>query len=238
MRIRHFHSGVIFLLLSCLCALGLFVGIGNSNAVTAQANGPILISEKLSTRAIAFDSATYKREPFSGFAPISFGPDNRTRIVLFATNLKLQAGEGTDTVSADAEDGSHRLYTLTVEYVGPVPDQPWATSVVVCLNNQMGDLGDVLVRIRYHNVSSNRVRVGIGYVGDGPPDDGGAVPTPGSALPLPLPGPKTTAGTLAPDEVRTIIAQAVAAAAAVNRNVTGDGFDREAHVVGVFRMTG
>src|SRR5437879_6568858 len=238
MRIRHFHSGVSFLLLSCLCGLGVFAGAGGSKRVKAQANGPILISEKLSTRAIAFDSTTHKHEPFSAFAPISFGPDNLTRIMLFATNLKLQAGEGTDVVSADAEDGSHRLYTLTVEYVGPVPDQPWATSVVVCLNNQMGDLGDVLVRIKYHGVSSNRVRVGIGHVGDGPADDQDAVPTPGSALPQPSPGPKATAGTLAPDEVRTIIAQAVSAAAALNRNVAVAVVDREVNVLGVFRMTG
>src|SRR5437660_2091442 len=238
MRIRHFHSGVIFLLLSCLCALGLFVGIGNSNAVTAQANGPILISEELSTRAIVFDSATHQHEPFSAFAPISFGPDKLTRIMLFATNLKLQANEGTDVVSADAEDGSHRLYALTVEYVGPVPDQPWATSIVVCLNNQMGNLGDVLLQIKYRGVSSNRVRVGIGHVGDGPPDDASAVPTPGLALPQPSPAPKATAGTLAPDEVRTIIAQAVSVAGALNRNVTVAVVDREVNVLGVFRMTG
>src|SRR5205807_10232184 len=137
MGIRHFHSGVVISFLSCLYALALFSSGNGSKRVTAQANGPILISEELSTRAIAFDSTTHKHEPFSAFAPISFGPDNLTRIMLFATNLKLQAGEGTDVVSADAEDGSHRLYTLTVEYVGPVPDQPWATSVVVCLNNQM-----------------------------------------------------------------------------------------------------
>src|SRR5205807_8941062 len=136
-KVRHFPWVVIVLFLSCLWALGVFAGAGGSKRALAQTNGPILISEELSTRAIAIDSATHKHEPFSAFAPISFGPDHLTRIMLFATNLKLQAGEGTDVVSADAEDGSHRLYTLTVEYVGPVPDQPWATSVVVCLNNQM-----------------------------------------------------------------------------------------------------
>src|SRR5207244_259706 len=175
MRIRHFHSGVIFLLLLCLCALGFFAGAGGSTPVPSQANSPILISEELSTRAIAFDSATHKREPFSAFSPISFGPDKLTRIMLFATNLRLQSGEGTDVVSADAEDGSHRLYTLPVEYVGPVPDQAWATSIVVCLNNQMGNLGDVLVRIIYHGASSNRVRVVVGHLGDSPAADAGAV---------------------------------------------------------------
>src|SRR5437588_11075908 len=98
MRIRHFHSGVIFLLLLSLCALGFFAGAGGWNPVTAQANGPILISEELSTRAIAFDSATHKREPFSAFAPISFGRDNLTRIMLSATKPKLHACEATDVV--------------------------------------------------------------------------------------------------------------------------------------------
>src|SRR5207237_10233064 len=137
---------------SCLCALGLFVG-GGSKPVTAQANGPILISEELSTRAIAFVSATHKREAFAAFAPISFGPDNLTRIMLFATNLKLQANEGTDIVSADAEDGLHRLYASTVAYVGPVPDSPLATSIVVCLNSHMGGLRDVLVQTKSRGVS-------------------------------------------------------------------------------------
>src|SRR5436853_585503 len=69
MKTRHFPWVVIVLFLSCLCALGVFTGIGGSKPVTAQANGPILISDELSTRAIAFDSATHKHEPFSAFAP-------------------------------------------------------------------------------------------------------------------------------------------------------------------------
>ena len=77
----------------------------------------------------------------------AFGPDNCTRIMLFAGNLHLQSGESFDVVTADAEDESHQIYSLRVEYVGPVPDQDWATAVVVRLNEQMGDVGDVLVRI-------------------------------------------------------------------------------------------
>src|SRR4029077_3257096 len=102
-----------------------------------------------------------------------------------------------------------------VEYVGPVPDEPWATSIVARLSDQMGDVGDVLVRVTYRGVSSNRVRVAIGHVGDGPPDDPGAVPTPGSAAPSPPPSPNGTAGTLTTTEVQTIIAQAVSAAASL-----------------------
>ena len=98
----------------------------------------------------------------------------------------------------------------------------------------MDDLGDVLVGITYRGVSSNRVRVGIGQIGGGPPDDPGAVPTPGGT-----PGPPlATAGTLTTSDVQTIISQAVSAAVSLNRNVTVAVSDREANVLGVFSMTG
>ncbi len=183
------------------------------------------------------ESVTKLREPFSAIAPVSFGADNSTRIMLFAGNLQLTPGEGSSAVTADAKDASGQIHSLTVEHVGPVTNQSWATGVVIKLNAQMGDLGDVLVRIFYHGVASNRVRVGIGHVGGGPPDDPGAVPTPGSDGDEVSINP-ITAGTLTPDEVRTVIAQAVSAAVALNRLVTVAVTDREGNVLGVFSMTG
>ena len=118
-----------------------------------------------------------------------------------------------------------------------VPDQNWATAVILKLNEQMNDPGDVLVRIYYHGVASNRVRVGIGHVGGGPPDDPGAVATPGPIGPAFSTNP-ITAGTLTQDEVKTIIAQAVSAAASINKPVTVAVTDREGNVLGLFAMTG
>lgn len=168
--------------------------------------------------------------------PVSFGADNKTRIMLFAGNLQLAADEGPEAVSAEAEDALHNLYTLLVEHVGPVPNRTWATAIVVKLHEDMVNLGDVLVRIRYRGVASNRVRVAIGHVGGGPPDDPGAVPTPGSIDPFST--NPITAGTLTTDEVRTIISQAVSAAVALNRLVTVAVTDHEGNVLGLFSMTG
>ena len=39
--------------------------------------------------------------------------------------------------------------------------------------------GDLLVRLYVRNNPTNRVRLGYRQVGGGPPDDRGAVPTPG-----------------------------------------------------------
>jgi len=199
----------------------------------AQSARPVLISEESSTRAVAIDSVTRKHEPFSATNEVSFGADDRTRIMLFAMGIANDASPS--DLTASAEDGGHNLYSLPVEYVGPVSGQEWMTSIIVRLSDTMTDAGDVLVGISYQGASSNRVRLAIGHVGGGPPDDDGAVPTPGRIVPAPT---ALTAGTLTTGEVQTVIAQAVATAASLNRAVTVAVTDKEGNVLGVFAMTG
>ncbi|MBV8855949.1 MAG: heme-binding protein [Acidobacteria bacterium] len=206
----------------------------------AQSASPVLISQAGSTRAVAYESTTRVPEPFAPTAPVRFGPDERTRLMLFAMNLHLAPGEDAASMTADAEDEAHRTYALAVEHVGPVPGQEWMTSIVVRLNDQLAaDAGDVLVRITYKGAPSNRVRVALGHVGGGPPDDPGSVPTPAVAAPTPTPNSNpVTAGNLSTSDVQTVIAQAVSAAAALNRAVTVAVTDREGNTLGLFRMTG
>jgi uncharacterized protein GlcG (DUF336 family) len=231
------HARATCLLISLfICVVAFAPCLISVEKTSAQSNRPVLISEASSTRAIALDSVSQLREPFPLTSSIQLGTDKRTRVMLFAMNLSLQPGETASAVTASAEDGAHRIYALTVEYVGPVPDQSWATAVVVRLNDELGDVGDVLVRITYQGVNSNRVRIGIGHIGGGPPDDAGAVPTPGSNVPPSLSVP--TAGTLTTDEVRSVISQAVAASVQLNRAVTVAVTDREGNVLGVFQMSG
>jgi len=224
----------------CLAVLTLCVValLGYSPATSfhsrAQSNRPVLLSEESSTRAVAVDSVTRKHEPFSATSEVSWGPDNHTRVMLFAMGIESNANAS--DLTASAEDGAHNLYALPVEYVGSVPDQPWVTSIIMRLNDTIGDVGDVLVGISYQGLASNRVRVAIGHIGGGPPDDEGAVPTPGSGLP-PTP-PSLTAGTLTTGDVQLIIAQAVSAASSLNRAVTVAVTDKEGNVLGVFTMTG
>src|SRR6266446_686572 len=180
-----------------------------SKKVSAQSAAPVLISQETSTRAIAFDSVTQQHEPFSTSAPLKFGADNQTRVMLFAMNFNLLPGDTVADVSVDAEDGAHNSYHLPVEFIGSVPDQPWATSIVVRLPDALNDAGDVLVGINYRGVASNRVRVAIGHIGGGPPDDDGAHPPPAAASPPPPPAPNATAGNPTSSEMQTIISQAV-----------------------------
>ena len=200
----------------------------------AQQTRPVLISHADSTRAIAFDSVTRRREPFTTTTQIKFGSDSATRIMLFATNLQLQPNE---LPSADAEDVNHNLYSLTVEHVGVLPDHPWVSSVVIRVPQNLPATGDVLVRINYRGIASNRVRVGIGQVGGGPPDDIGAIPTPG--LPSPFDPPSAiTATNLTSTDVQTILQQAASAAASLGKAVTIVVTDREGNILGLFAMAG
>src|SRR5260370_808346 len=236
MRAKLFGKRTRFLLPILFCALLIAGTQSLSPNVHSQTNQLILISEETSTRAVAVNSVTQQHEPFSAASPIQWGSDSRTRIMVFAMGLSLQPGEGPLAVTADAEDGAHNIHRLTVEYVGPVPEQEWVSSIILRLDDQMEDPGDVLIGISYHGSQSNRVRVGIGHVGDGARDDAGAVPKPG--MTAPPPSPPITAGTLNASDVQTIIAQAVSTAAQLNRPVTVAVTDREGNVLGVFKMTG
>jgi uncharacterized protein (DUF1800 family) len=54
---------------------------------------------------------------------------------------------------------------------------------IVRLPDDLGDVGDVLLRINSHGLASNRVRIAIGHSGGGPTDDPGAVATPAPDTP-------------------------------------------------------
>jgi len=55
---------------------------------------------------------------------------------------------------------------------------PGVTALIVRLNDSLGDVGDVLVGVTLRGTTSNRVRIGIGHIGGGPPDDVTPQPTP------------------------------------------------------------
>jgi uncharacterized protein (DUF1800 family) len=177
-----------------------------SSTVAAATNKkPILLSQASSTRAIALESVTFRAEPFSPTTSPAFSSDTRTRVCIFAMDLELLAGEGANAFTSDVQDGSGKIYPLRVEYVGQVPDFPGITMIVVRLADDLGDVGDVLLRVNLHGMSSNRVRVAIGHSGGGPADDVGAVPTPAPAtppgadpalVPDPYTGPATDADTV------------------------------------------
>jgi hypothetical protein len=149
----------------------------------------VLISDVNSTRAIAFESVTFCKEPFVPSTP--FAADGRTRVMVFALNLALAPNEDASAITADAETADHTHHALRVEYAAHLSSLPWLSSIILRLSDDLVNTGDVLIGLTLHSVKSNRVRIGIGTVGDGPPDDAGSGPTP--APPYILSGRVTSA---------------------------------------------
>ena len=172
---------------AAICAsLLVFIAGPNHNAWAAPQKSPVLYSASTSsTRAVALESLTLRAEPFQLTSNGYFGAaDSRTRIALFGTDFEFLQGEGANALSADAQDAAGNLYPLNVEYVGTVPNFAGVYMVIVRLNDSMAsNLGDVLMRLRLHGMASNRVRVAIGQIGGGPPDDFPGVGTPAPATP-------------------------------------------------------
>jgi uncharacterized protein (DUF1800 family) len=120
-------------------------------------------------------------------------------------NLDLLPGEKANAFSSDGQDSTGAIFPFTVESVDPVPGFEAIQMVTIRLDN-VGDVGDVLLRVSLHGVASNRVRVGIGHIGGGPADDVGAVPTPAPQVapsPTPTPTPISYSGPSSSDSDTT-----------------------------------
>jgi IgA Peptidase M64 len=122
---------------------------------------PVLLLEENSSRGVALDSVTWLRDPVSVFNTRNFSADGRTRIVLFAMNVELVAGENLSIITAAAEDSQQAVHPLVVEYVGNVPNQTWMAQIVVLLPQNLANAGDVLVSINVRGLQSNKVLVSI-----------------------------------------------------------------------------
>lgn len=113
------------------------------------------------TRAIALDTVTMMRDPFSVLTLNNFSADQRTRLMLFTFNLELMPGETASDVTVQAEDSAHRNYSLPVEYVGRAPGFDWMTEIIVKLPDEIANAGDVWLTISLRSVTSNRALVNI-----------------------------------------------------------------------------
>jgi hypothetical protein len=119
----------------------------------------LLLTEGHTNRAIAFNSISMLREPFDLFTtPFDFGPDRRTRIILFALSQNFPASP---TITAQAEDSLGNDYPLAVEFTQPLPAVPSIMQINVRLNRQIPIGGDVKLTINVDGLVSNTVVVKI-----------------------------------------------------------------------------
>lgn len=136
-------------------------GTSNVKAFKVEATPPKILTEEGTGRAIALDSVTWLREPFSIMMPYNFGSDMHTRVMLFATDVDLSSAENTSVVTAQAEDSHNKIYPLAVEFVGKVPGFDWLTEVIVKLPDELGNAGEVRVSINVRGTSSNKAPLSV-----------------------------------------------------------------------------
>ena len=149
------------LLRSSLQMIFVIIGI-ECVLIQAQTPAPVLLTEENSSRAIALDSVTRVRDPLPVVALNNFqqGRDPRTRVALFGRNIDLNPGENASAVTVTARDSRSRIFSLKVEFVGPVPNLPnqdKITQVNVRLPDELAQAGDVLISISLHGQVSNEV---------------------------------------------------------------------------------
>jgi uncharacterized protein (DUF1800 family) len=196
-----------------LAACAALVALAAAAAAQTAPGSPVLLTEGTgtTTRGVSYDAITFRSEPFPVVSPFNWNADKsntgdqRTRIMVFAMNLSLLAGEGASALTADAQDAAGNLYPLKVEALTkPLvagTAQDWLYAVVLRLDDSMTDtLGDVLVRINLHGVASNRVRVAIGQNGAGPAVDAATEFIAAAPATPPAPTPTPTPKAFGPNE--------------------------------------
>jgi endonuclease/exonuclease/phosphatase family metal-dependent hydrolase len=132
-----------------------------ASAPVPQPASPVLLTQGTTDRAIALHSTLLTDEPFAVRTALNMGSDQRTRIMLFATNLELLAGETKSSVSVRAKDSRGISYDLSVEQVNKVPNFTWLSEVVVKLPDDSTIAGDLVVTVGLRGGVSNAARVGI-----------------------------------------------------------------------------
>ena len=129
------------------------IGIGT----ISNDDSPILATEQNSQRAIALDLVTFIRDPFPLNNPNYLGPDQRTRINLFTTNLIVTPAL---VVTAQALDSQNTVYELPIESIGSLPNAVGLAQIIVKLPDGIS-AGDLRLSITARARSSNVVLVGI-----------------------------------------------------------------------------
>jgi GH43 family beta-xylosidase len=129
-----------------------------SSSATTAAPAPILLTEEKTEQAVAIESVAWVRSPFS-LLNSYFSPDQRSRIMLFALNINMAIGESPSTLTAQAEDAQGNIYPVKIEFMVNVPNFDWLTELSIILPDELGNSGDVRVRINARGTFSNKVLI-------------------------------------------------------------------------------
>src|SRR6185369_15049733 len=147
----------INVILSSPCAGALEGPPFTSTITILDDDKPLILTDEITARAVALDSVTMLREPFSLRNIFNFSSDQRTRIMFFATGIDLIPGE---SINVQLEDTDHHLYPLLVEDIRKLPTFPFS-QITVKLPDSLTIEGDFQLSLTLHSVTSNKPLISI-----------------------------------------------------------------------------
>lgn len=135
---------------------------------------PVLVRAKNSKRVLAVPADSGARVGPNSAARESFPPNSR--IAVFVTNVELMEGEGANAFRIHVEDSRGRQYRFPVVDLYSVKAPTPTYALIVEMRDTIGYWdapaeGDVLVRVSWRGMTSDRVRLGYGSTGGSLKDD-------------------------------------------------------------------
>jgi len=115
---------------------------------------PVLLNDASTSRGLALHSPLFTREPFALTTPLNMSLDQRTRVMLFASNVD-PATSNTWIVTAVSTKGVQ--YQLPVEYAGNCPGVNGTTAFIVLLPQDSTLHGDLTVSLTVAGTRSNTI---------------------------------------------------------------------------------
>ncbi len=115
-----------------------------------EASGPAL------NQLAALDSLLFMRDPFpvpSLATWLNLGADHNTRVMVFATNVTLNANESASAVAVSLTDAMNNIFDIPAEDVRPVRDTELA-QITFRLPDTIAT-GQCSVKVKLHNSTSN-----------------------------------------------------------------------------------
>jgi hypothetical protein len=122
---------------------------------------PVVLTVPNTSRAVAIHSVRFSREPFTVRTPVNMSSDQRTRIIMFAANLELLAGETTTSITVRGTDSRGQTYDLPVEKFLKFQNVNWLSSIIVMLPDDTTINGDLAINVSIRGSASNTVMVAI-----------------------------------------------------------------------------
>ncbi|HEX8337350.1 MAG TPA: DUF3466 family protein [Pyrinomonadaceae bacterium] len=122
---------------------------------------PVLLTEPDSAAALALDSVTFERAPFTLSSAHNLGADGRRRVTLLARNVEFAPGENAQQLAVRAEAPAGETHLLPIEHVGRVPGFPSLTQITVRLTDDLAAGGDFRLSLVLRGAASNQATLSI-----------------------------------------------------------------------------